>query len=544
MRDEIRRLRVALRDLVAMSTLPAAWVGREPDTIAMGLADVLGRALQLDFVFVRLRDRSGNAPIDVTQGTAWAHFPEWLEGHAATVTRNSRGEFISDVGHSSPRYRGLAIPIGFDADSGLVATASDRADFPTETDRLLLSVATNHAAMAFESARLVRDLRLAEDRLRQAGDELETNVRERTRELRRTSTELQTILDASPLGMLLVRRDQTVQRWNPALERLVGWSSDEVIGQRVPLTQTIAAEWTRRAAQFENGHGFSGIEIRMTRKDGSEFDAALACAPLADEQGYLAGLVASIEDISDRKRSEQALHKAQAELAHITRLTTLGEMAASIAHEINQPLTAIVANATASLNWLARRDVDFDAMRGALADIVSDGHRAGDVIQRIRQLATKGDPKKSELNVNDVIQDVVTLVRSEVQKHGVSLCTELASPIQPVLADRVQLQQVIINLVMNGAEAMAAVHDRPRDLVIRSGARDDRVLVAVEDTGVGLDPSHGDRLFSAFFTTKPGGMGMGLSISRSIIEGHGGRLWATPNVDYGATFAFALPIKD
>ena len=214
---------------------------------------------------------------------------------------------------------------------------------------------------------------------------------------------------------------------------------------------------------------------------------------------------------------------------------------ASIAHEVNQPLAAIVADANASLNWLAAARPHLEHVREALEAIVMEGHRAAEVIQRIRQLATKTEPQRARVDVNDVIRDVVPLVRSEMLSHQVSLQVDLA-PVSPlVLADRVQLQQVIINLVMNGMEAMASV-DRPRELVIRSRPHeDDQVLVAVQDVGVGIDPDAVDRLFNAFVTTKPDGMGMGLSISRSIIEAHGGRLWATPNAMHGATFHFALP---
>jgi C4-dicarboxylate-specific signal transduction histidine kinase len=181
-------------------------------------------------------------------------------------------------------------------------------------------------------------------------------------------------------------------------------------------------------------------------------------------------------------------------------------------------------------------------VRDALVAIVKDGHRAADVIQRTRQLARKAYYQKAQLDINDVIRDVVPLVRTAVLNHQVSLRVDLASGLAPVLADRVQLQQVLINLVMNGIEAMASVDDRPRELVVRSRAHEaDQILVAVQDVGVGIDSISADRLFSAFFTTKPGGMGMGLSISRSIIEAHGGRLWATPNEGPGATFQFAVP---
>jgi PAS domain S-box-containing protein len=539
--DEIHRLRTALRDLVAVSTLPAAWIGRDPTAIADGLADALARALELDFTFVRLNVGDRSDPVDVTRGTAWSAFPAWLRDREAAGRGRSYLEVMANVGENGRRYRGLVVPIGFGGVSGLVAAAAGRPDFPTETEQLLLWVAANHAAMAFQSAALVRELRHAEEGVRQARDDLEMKIAERTRELRRAGLELETILDASPLGMVLVNGDQTVQRCNAAFERLVGWSADEIVGHRFPLMKAVEERCTQLASDLGNGHGFSGIELRITRKDGSEFDAIVACTPLSDDHSRPAGLVANIEDVSDRKRSEEALRKAHAELAHVTRLTTLGEMAASIAHEINQPLTAILANAAASLNWLARPGADLDSVREALADIVNDGHRAADVIQRIRQVATKSDPHRSPLSMNEVIDDVVALVRTEVQKHRVALRVELSPTLPPTLGDRVQLQQVVMNLVMNGVEAMARVHDRPRELVIRSDAWDNRVFVAVRDTGVGIDPRDADQLFDAFFTTKTAGMGMGLSISRSIVEGHGGRLWATPNDAHGATFQFALP---
>jgi C4-dicarboxylate-specific signal transduction histidine kinase len=231
---------------------------------------------------------------------------------------------------------------------------------------------------------------------------------------------------------------------------------------------------------------------------------------------------------------------AYEKLAHIARITTLGEMTASIAHELRQPLAAMVADADASLNWLAAPTPNLERACEALEAIVAEGHRAGDVIQHIRQLATRSGPQKVPVDVNDVIRDVVPLIDSAVRSHNVQLRLDLTPAPAPVAADRVQLQQVVINLGLNGIEAISTAHGRPRELVIRSQRRDGDVVVAVQDTGVGVDPDSVEELFSAFFTTKPGGMGMGLSISRSIIEQHGGRLWATANPRYGATFSFAL----
>ncbi len=253
---------------------------------------------------------------------------------------------------------------------------------------------------------------------------------------------------------------------------------------------------------------------------------------------------ALIASLSEQKRAEEALREAQADLAHVTRVTTLGEIAASIAHEVNQPLAAVVANAEACLRWLDRGTPDLDAARRSVEWIIDDANRASEVIRRVRALANKSDVEKAPLDINDVVKEVIALVQGELVSHRVSLRMEFANALPVVPADRVELQQVVINLVMNGIEAMQSVTDRPRELLIRS-LQDEtqQVLVSVTDCGVGISAENADRLFNAFFTTKTNGMGMGLSICRSIIEAHGGRLWASANLPHGATFQFTLPVS-
>jgi signal transduction histidine kinase len=255
--------------------------------------------------------------------------------------------------------------------------------------------------------------------------------------------------------------------------------------------------------------------------------------------------------MTDRKRSEERLRAseqrfldAQMELAHVTRVTTPGELTASISHEVNQPLAAVVNAAGACLRWLDGGTPNLDEARRALDWIIKEGNRASEVIRRVRTLAKKTDIEKVPLDVNDIVREAIALVQREMDSHRVSWRLELALALPMILADRVQLQQVIINLVMNGIEAMQSVTDRPPELVIRSQPDEtDRVLVTVMDTGVGIFAENADRLFNAFFTTKSSGMGMGLSICRSIVEAHGGRLWATANVPHGATFQFTLPVN-
>ncbi len=250
-----------------------------------------------------------------------------------------------------------------------------------------------------------------------------------------------------------------------------------------------------------------------------------------------------VERTSQLMLASEALREAQTKLAHVNRVTTMGQLAASIAHEINQPVAAAVTNADAALRWLGAQPPDLEEARQALAHIIKDGHRAGEIIEGIRGLIKRAPSRNDRLDINETILEVIALTRSEVQRNGVSLQTELANGLPLVQGDRVQLQQVILNLIVNAVEAMSGASERARELLIATGKdASNAVLVVVRDSGSGLDPEGLDRLFEAFYTTKPSGMGMGLSICRSIIEAHGGRVWATANVPHGAVFKFTLPV--
>jgi C4-dicarboxylate-specific signal transduction histidine kinase len=255
-------------------------------------------------------------------------------------------------------------------------------------------------------------------------------------------------------------------------------------------------------------------------------------------------VIGTVMDLTDRKRTEQALHDAEAELARTLRLATLAELTASIAHEINQPLAAIVANASACVRFLGRRPAAVGNAREAADCIVSDGTRAGEVIARVRALLSKQGPRHVAVDLNGVIAEVLDLLRATLDRQRIAVHTELAASLPPVMGDAVQLQQVLVNLVTNAAEAMSEITDRPRVVTIRSGIDAAAVLVTVEDTGTGLDPQELDRIFDSFYTTKPEGIGVGLAISRSIIEAHGGQLSAFPASPQGARFCFALPVAN
>src|SRR5271157_5746859 len=286
------------------------------------------------------------------------------------------------------------------------------------------------------------------------------------------------------------------------------------------------------------------MEARIRGKDGAYRWFLIRDNPLRDEQGHVLRWYGTRTDIEDRKRAEEEWRKAQADLAHVTRVVTMGELVASIAHEVNHPLTGVVAHAGTCLRWLAAQPPDLEEARQALGFIVRDGKRAAEVIGRLRALVKKAPPRKDRLDINKAILEVIALTHGELQRNRVELRTQLSGDLPLVAADRVQLQQVILNLIVNAMEAMSGVGDRPRELVVVTGASDSNdVFVEVRDSGPGLYPANLPRLFESFYTTKEEGMGMGLSISHSIIEAHGGRLGATANQPHGAVFRFTLPVE-
>src|SRR5216684_2619042 len=835
-------LRTARRELVALSTIPAAWVGREPPIIAAGLADVLVGSLHLDFAFVRLCDPKGGAAIEVTRGDAWKAFSERLRTHLGGVDRFSCKEIIADLGGAEPCC-GIVIPIGVNAEAGLVAAACTRTDFPSEIDQLLLSVAANHAAAAFQNARLRHELDVKVAELSQVRDELEMKVAERTADLQRSEAylaEAQTLTHTGSWACNIATREilhsseensrlygfdpekgipsfeEMVQRMHPedrprvveSAERANSAGKDfeaqfrlllpdgttryvhgvghpvfnasgatvEFVGILMDVTERRLAEALRDGesrilemiardaaleetlenlvrvveAQFagllcsvllldEDGqhvrhgaapslpkaytraidglcigpkagscgtamyrresvvvtdilrdplwepyrdvaepYGFracwstpilahSGkalgsfamyyreprspsaaetralemathlggiaIERKLTHEQLQRSEAYLAEAqrlshtgswafntrepvywseenfriwgfnpqqglpnresvlqrihpedrdrviehvqkavrergdydvefrivlpggtvkhihglghPVFSASGELIEVVGTQLDVTERKRAEEErerLRQAQAELAHINRVTTMGELTASLAHEVNQPIAAAVTDASTCLRWLTRDQPDLEEAREAASRTVKDAKRAAEIIGRTRLLFKKGTPQRTLVDVNEIIEEMIILLRSEATRYSISVRTELAYAPQ-VMGDRVQLQQVLMNLMTNSIDAMKDA-DGTRELIIRSQKSEDgQLLISVSDTGVGVPPQQADQIFKAFFTTKPHGTGMGLRISRSIVESHGGRLWAADNSPRGASFCFTLRTK-
>src|SRR6266446_1735556 len=336
--------------------------------------------------------------------------------------------------------------------------------------------------------------------------------------------------------------DSVITSWNEAAERMFGYTAAEAVGQQIYLIipPERHGEEEQLLERLRRGERIEHFETVRLRKDATHIDVSLTVSLIKDSEGHIIGASKIARDITARKRAEEALEKAQAELAHVTRVMTMWELTSSIAHEVNQPLAALVTNASACLRWLTSHPPNLDEARECLPRIIRDGNRASEVITRIRSLVRKSSPAKERLDLGEMIQEVLAIINAEARRQGVVMRTELDAGLPPVRGDRVQLQQVVLNLVMNAIEAMKEVADRPRGLLIKTRPdASSQVLVAVEDNGDGLHEQNVERDFEAFYTTKA--EGMGLAISRWIIEAHGGRLWAAASSGHGATFQFTLP---
>ncbi|HTQ51265.1 MAG TPA: ATP-binding protein, partial [Candidatus Acidoferrales bacterium] len=353
----------------------------------------------------------------------------------------------------------------------------------------------------------------------------------------------------------IVRFDTTLRRTyvNPAFVRAIGIAKEVLLGSEpgsaadagARIVKSEDLEFFRKALErvLDTGQPLN-VENTWTLPTGRRYFTA-RLEPEFDTHGALTSILTIARDVTELKRHEEQLRQTQAELARVARVTILGELTASIAHEVNQPLMGVVTNANAATRWLAAVPPDLEEARLAVGRIARDGNRASEVIKRIRALMNKGEAVKVPIDLNELIQETITLTEPEVNHDRVTLRAELSPALPRVTADRVQLQQVILNLIMNALDSLSAVADRARVLHICSDhSQPDAVRVAVEDTGGGIAPQDTERIFEPFYTTKPHGLGMGLAISRSIVEAHGGRLWATPNNGAGVTFQFALPIQN
>src|SRR5208337_1364184 len=366
--------------------------------------------------------------------------------------------------------------------------------------------------------------------------------------LREREAKIRGLFDANIIG-ICVGRDDGIIEANDAYLRTLGYDREDLASGRIRWMGMTPPEWRDRSEKALSDVAVTGaaqpFEKEYIRKDGSRVPVLIGVAGIEGAKGEI---VAFVLDLTELKRAEAEAHESerryrevQMELAHANRVATIGQLTASITHEVNQPITAVSTNAAAALRFLSQNPPDLEEVRGAVVRVVNGAHRAGDIVHRIRALVKKEPPQNARLNINEAINELLPLVRDEVLEKGVTVRLFLGDGLSPIQGDRVQLQQVVLNLILNAVEAMGSVDDAPRELSISTEPTGtDEVLVSVRDSGPGIDPEHLERVSDSFYTTKPSGMGMGLSICRSIVGAHGGRLWAEANEPRGAAFQFTL----
>ena len=559
--DEIKRLQSCINDLISVLALPAIWSGGESSQIVGTLLDALLAMLRLDFTYARLSNSSDGPPIEVVRLGHRQHpsvqpqqvgqaLGRWLTGDQAAsrfVVPDPAGEGEVSIASFS---------LGLQDEVGVLVAGSRRADFPTDIERLLLRVAANQAGIGLQEARRsgeqkrigeALEQRVAErtTELTRANENLRLEIAERKRaeaQLRESEEQWRDVFENNPTMYFIVDAAGKVMAVNPFGAEQLGYKVDELVGQPV---LNVSSESDREAVQrnvaicLEQLGLAKSWEVRKVRKDGTVLRVRETAKAVPRVNGPI--VLIACEDITEQKRAEEALRQAQADLAHVTQVTEMGELSASLAHEVNQPIAAAVTNANTCLRWLAGDTPNIEEARAAAMRIVKDGTRAAEIISRIRLLFKKGTPQWELVDINELIREMIVLLRSEATRYSISVRTELAADPPQVMGDRVQLQQVMMNLIMNSIDAMKAM-DGTRELAIKSQRTEkEQLMVSVSDTGVGLPPQQADQIFNPFFTTKLHGTGMGLSISRSIVESHGGRLWAADNYPRGTCLHLTLP---
>lgn len=351
------------------------------------------------------------------------------------------------------------------------------------------------------------------------------------------------VFECSPDAVLIIGTDYRYKRVNPVQARNWGRPAESMVGMHV--TEVLGVEFFEQKLRPFLDRCFAGENVRFDdwfdNARGHRFISA-SYSPLRSGSQQVEAALVIARDLTEHALASEALRQAQADLAHASRVTTMGELTASLAHEVNQPITAAVNGASTCVRWLTRDNPDLGEAREAAAGAIRNAKRAADIINRIRSILKKGESKRQLADVNELIREMIALLRSETNRYSIPVHAGLAADLPKIMADPVQVQQVVMNLIMNGIDAMKDI-DQTRELQIQSRlAEDQQVMISISDTGVGLPPQQKEKIFDAFFTTKPHGIGMGLRISRSIVESHGGRLWASDNSPHGATFSFTLPV--
>jgi len=546
--EDVLSLRRCLNDLVSVLALPTMWSGRRPGEIVTDSVDSLMGMLSLDFCYARAVTGSESEPIEVCKIHSlrsvisrrnWVAriLEDWREEGQKGWNTPIRYPF--DDGEISV----FAIPMGLHGNLGFLVAGSRRASFPAQTETLILSVAANQAAVGLQRARLLNEQKLV-------ATELDRRVAERTRELAETNEKLQLqvgLLQHLPVSAWTLRPDGTPDFVNSVWLDFSGQSLDFVRSHPEAWMTAIHPDDREAASRafwegVRTGQGFSFETRSLCTQDGTYRWHLQQAVVLRDAEGKVLKFVGTTTDIDERKRAEEALSRTRAELAHVNRVTSLGVLTASITHEVNQPLSGILTNAGTCLRMLNSDPPNIDGARETARRSIRDANRASEVVTRLRALFSRKQAAEDLVDLNEAAKEVIAMSLSELQAYGVTLKDELADALPGITGDRIQLQQVILNLIRNAAEAMTSVAGRPRELLIKTVLDDkDQVCLTVRDSGVGFDPTTVDQLFESFYTTKNEGMGIGLAVSRSIIEAHEGRLVATNNDGPGATFSFFLP---
>jgi len=553
--EEIRRLRRCINDLVSVLALPAIWTGGGPSHVVGNLLDALMSMLNLDFIYARLGNSRGSEHAEMMRiGPTLEPKPQPQEiSERLRPWLTDDPQKISSVVSNFFDGRDIALvslQLGLHGEIGHLVAGSGRSGFPQQTERLVLNVAANQAAIGLHEANVLREL---DQRVAQRTVEL-TSANEQLHEARaalekafgeiqRSEAKLRQVIDAIPTIAWCNLPDGPNEFLNKSWHEYTGLSPEESDGWGWQVAfhpddlPPLMTKWQEMLVTIEPGE----IEARIRRHDGVYRWFLIRAEPFLEE-GKLVRWYGTSTDIDDRKRAEDALNKARAELAHVAQVTTLSTLTASIAHEVNQPLSGIVTNASTCLRMLDAHPPNLEGARETARRTIRDGNRASEVVTRLRGLFSRKNTAFEPFDLNEAVEEVIALLLSELQRNSVVLRPDLAADLPAVLGDRIQVQQVILNLIRNGSDAMSAIDDRPRELLIKTESDEGSgVRLSVKDTGVGFDLQSEERLFETFYTTKGDGMGIGLSVSRSIIESHRGRLWAVRNEGPGATFLLSIP---
>ena len=649
--NEIKRLQGCINDLIGVLALPALWKGQDAKQIVKTLLDVLVATLRLDFAYVLLNDPVGGGPIEMVRHDQLRHLAAEPGLVGQTLTQSLGANPRKWPPHAkNPFGKGslAVVPLGSvrDDEIGVIVAGSERADFPWQTETVVLSVAANQAAIGLASARAYEQERLraealallaSEQNLRLILDTVPINIQmlrpdgsllyanqglldymgitledaqkddyrarffhpedvERLREERREAliravpfeneqrvlrkdgtyrwflvryspllneqggvdrwyvvgtdiedrklaeARIRRLVDANIIGIFVGDLEGRIVEANDAFLRIIGYDREDSASNSLNWVELTPPEWreqnTRTVAELTSTGTTRPFEKEYFRKDGSRVPVLIGAALV--QEGGREGVV-FVLDLTERKRAEEALRELESNLAHMNRVSMMGELAASLAHEITQPIGSARNNARTAQNFLKMQPPEPNEVHAALDRLISNVDRATEIIDRIRDNIKKAPPRNERFDLNAAINEVIALAQNVIVRNGVSVHIGLADGSLLVQGDRVQLQQVVLNLILNAVEAMGPAHAGERNLLISTERKDTGIRVAVRDSGPGIDRRKLERVFESFYTTKPGGTGMGLSVCRSIVDAHGGRLWAEVNEPQGAVFQFTWP---